>query len=251
MVTDADAALYAFLSECVEAGPPRCVLARNGATAESLEKTIYGLAQTVKYEPMPFPASMVRYDTVWGGSTIDYSSLKNMIAGTLYHPLFLLIMAAGLDGLLQGNWTAVAHWRDISDKSFGPGFEAEALQGIRCGDKYKRASEFEDVLPEMEQAADISWVGGNAAYDHSLFTMPCARWHFDAKERYMGDFLVKTYNPVLLVGSTYDPVTPLRSAHNISAGFEGSVVLERKGFGVGSSSHITFLTAPQLTNSTT
>jgi len=48
----------------------------------------------------------------------------------------------------------------------------------------------------------------------------------------MGDFRVKTKNPVLLIGSTYDPVTPIASAHNVSAGFEGSVVLERGGFGV-------------------
>jgi len=43
---------------------------------------------------------------------------------------------------------------------------------------------------------------------------------------------VRTKNPVLLVGQTYDPVTPMASARNISAGFEGSVVLEVMGFGV-------------------
>ena len=232
MVTDADAAFRAFLSECIAAGPSKYALARSNATVASLEKAVYDLTETVKFEPMPFPASMAKYDAVWAGSMIDYSSLKNLIATTLYHPIFFSFMADGIDGLFRGNWTPVARWRDISDLSYRPGFEDESLQGIRCGDKWKRASGIEDVIPEIEQAANISWIGGNAAFDHSMYTMPCARWRLDAKERYMGDFRVKTKNPVLLVGSTYDPVTPLVSAHNISDGFEGSVVLERGGFGV-------------------
>ncbi|KEF53888.1 uncharacterized protein A1O9_10290, partial [Exophiala aquamarina CBS 119918] len=49
--------------------------------------------------------------------------------------------------------------------------------------------------------------------------------------QYLGDFKVKTKNPVLVVGNTLDNVTPLASARNVSSGFEGSILLERKAFG--------------------
>lgn len=231
MVTDADAAFSAFLAECIDAGPSKCALAGMNMTASALEATIRGLVEGTKYDPIPFPAGLTQYDALWAGSVLDYSGFKNLMASTLYTPAYFPLMASGLAGLMQGNMTAMAFWRNLSSNSRYV-FEAEALQGIRCSDHRRRASAVYEVLPEMKKAKRISWIGGNAAFDHSLFTMPCANWRFDARERYNGNFQVKTKNPVLLVGTTYDPVTPMVSAHNISAGFESSVVLEVKGFGV-------------------
>ena len=54
-----------------------------------------------------------------------------------------------------------------------------------------------------------------------------------AKERYTAGFdNIRTKNPFLFVGSPFDPLTPLASARNVSAGFEGSVVLQHNGYGV-------------------
>lgn len=64
----------------------------------------------------------------------------------------------------------------------------------------------------------------------------CAQWPYSAKERYEGDFQVKTKNPVLILGNTGDAFTPLVSAYNLSSGFEGSVVLEIDGYGHASTS---------------
>jgi hypothetical protein len=57
--------------------------------------------------------------------------------------------------------------------------------------------------------------------------MPCAHWGFTATEQYKGDFNVKTDNPILFMSSIYDPVTPMGSAYNASAVFEGNVVVGR------------------------
>jgi len=62
--------------------------------------------------------------------------------------------------------------------------------------------------------------------------MTCTQWKIEAKERYEGDFQVQTKKPVLLIGNTYDGLTPLLSAHNVSSGLKGSVVLEVRGYGV-------------------
>ena len=64
------------------------------------------------------------------------------------------------------------------------------------------------------------------------YPMLCAQWPFEAKERYSGDFNVKTRTPLLFIGNTYDPATPAASARNMSASFEGSGMLERNGYGV-------------------
>lgn len=59
------------------------------------------------------------------------------------------------------------------------------------------------------------------------------QWPFKAKGGYAGDFTnIKTRNPVIFVGNTFDALTPLVSAQNASAAFVGSAVLEHGGYGV-------------------
>jgi hypothetical protein len=65
-----------------------------------------------------------------------------------------------------------------------------------------------------------------------------------AKERYTGGFEdLKTKNPLLFIGSPFDPITPLPSARNASAGFMGSVVLQHDGYGHTSISQVSLCTA--------
>lgn len=61
--------------------------------------------------------------------------------------------------------------------------------------------------------------------------MQCTQWKMSAKEHYIGDFRVKTRNPVLLIGNTWDRATPFVSAQNVSDALEGSVLLRRNGYG--------------------
>jgi hypothetical protein len=105
----------------------------------------------------------------------------------------------------------------------------ESLQGIRCGDKFLRSKDLGPVRSELfNQMYKTSARFG----DTSTYTMTlCAQWEFEAKERYDGEFHVATSYPILLIGNTWDPATPLKSAHNLSAGLSGSVVLQHNGHG--------------------
>ena len=105
----------------------------------------------------------------------------------------------------------------------------ESATGIHCGDKGPRAKSLEDVMPGIQALGNTSRLIGPTVM--GLVTT-CAQWRYQAKERYQGDFRVKTRHPVLVIGNTWDPATPLRSARNISATLEGSVVLEQHGYGV-------------------
>lgn len=105
----------------------------------------------------------------------------------------------------------------------------QSTMGIHCLDRSARAGTLEKLMPALEKLANVSRVLDGIP---GSITIPCAQWKLHPKERYEGDFQVKPKNPVLLIGNTWDGLTPLRSAYNVSSGFEGSVVLEVNGYGV-------------------
>lgn len=231
-MSDVDAAFKGFLDVCFEAGPELCPLAREDSSAEDTEKAVYDLLEALITEPIPLPNSLVRNGFPFVPKIIDHHGLRGLIHLTLYHPVNFPLMAHGLDGLLGGkNLTAFASWRDTEGGMADGAVDSESQIGVRCGDKdpATRFDDIEEVGKIVEEAEGISKIGGVGLYLYN-----CVQWTIDAKERYEGDFQVKTKNPILLTSSTLDPVTPLRSAQNASSGFEGSVVLERTGFGVSS-----------------
>ncbi|UNI17087.1 hypothetical protein JDV02_003465 [Purpureocillium takamizusanense] len=61
--------------------------------------------------------------------------------------------------------------------------------------------------------------------------MTCGQWKSQAVGAYAGNFQAKTKNPILFATNRYDGHTPIRSAQNVSAGFEGSGMLVVNGFG--------------------
>lgn len=105
----------------------------------------------------------------------------------------------------------------------------QALRGIHCSDRFNRISSLEDFLPVSDRLHDISRLMGSVELP---IASDCAQWPIKAKERYEGDFQVSPRKPVLIVGNSHDGHTPIASARNVSAGFEGSVVLEVNGYGV-------------------
>ncbi|CAI4212347.1 unnamed protein product [Parascedosporium putredinis] len=136
----------------------------------------------------------------------DLNIANTLTLSTLYRPNSYQNLSRVIDGLLDGDTSPVA------DVFFGPG--AAAL------------SDLDAIEEEFRQESKLF-----PGFARGYYVYACALWPFEAKERYEGDFHVKTKNPLLFIGNTYDPVTPLASAKNMSAGFEGSVVLQHNGFG--------------------
>lgn len=235
MVSSVDQGFRGLLEACVKVGPA-CPLARENLTADALEESIYDLFETLKTDSIPLPADMVDWTAIMAGHILDYSSLKNLILTTLYHAQGYSGIVTALDGILTGNITALTAVRDINSQTFSTSMQAEAFMGIICGDKARRPESLEEMMPSIEAATESSAIGGNSII-HGMHAFQCAHWSLEAKERYMGDFTARTKNPVLIIGNTYDPVTPLVSAKNVSASFEGSVVLESHAYGV---SHLLF-----------
>jgi pimeloyl-ACP methyl ester carboxylesterase len=88
------------------------------------------------------------------------------------------------------------------------------------------------------------WKAGRAADQISLFgadwtwiDSACARWPFPLDpDRYTGGFTAVTANPVLIVGTQFDPATPIAGAEELARLLPGSRLLVEHGWG-----HTSFL----------
>jgi hypothetical protein len=220
MFTDTDKVFAGFCAGCV-ADPTRCPLARNH-TAASLEAAVLSFMYDLKYNPIVVP--------IPGGGyyLFEYTLLRELVLNMLYAPVLWPTFATFLDGLLSRDMGPVVAYLSslLAQTSY---LTPEGLAAIKCSDVLTRTSTLAGILPVVEGRLNASKIAGDAADSVPMF---CAQWKLDAKERYRGDFQVKTRNPVLVIGNTYDPVTPLVAARNLSAGLEGSVLLQHDGYGV-------------------
>ncbi|KAF7585874.1 hypothetical protein BBP40_009949 [Aspergillus hancockii] len=221
MLSDTDNVFIGFCTECV-ATPDKCPLARN-RTASELEGAIYAFLDNLKYNPILLPI---------GGmpTVLQYSTVKSQIFRILYSPGTSWIeFSTLLDNLMTGNLTAASEYLTKAFTADGSGMDAEAQFGIKCSDAFRADISPEDLPSFFDERYAISRFGDIA--DH--VTMRCEEWKIAPRERYTGDFKAATKNPVLLIGNTHDPVTPIASARNASAGFANSVVLEHGAYGHG------------------
>ncbi|KAK1138264.1 hypothetical protein N8T08_003212 [Aspergillus melleus] len=219
LFADSDKVLRGLFAGCVDASD-QCPLGRN-TTADELEERFYATLDKIKYAPYPVTLPGL------GPQIIDYTTVKSRIFSDLYSPTLWPTTASFIDGLINGNQTAIAEYLAIK-LSQPSGMEDEAQFGIKCSDAFNSGSSPEDIARTIQGRHEASRFGGDTA---DIVPMICAHWKLAPKDRYSGDFRVKTKAPVLFIGNTFDPVTPLVSARNVSATFEGSVVLQHDGYG--------------------
>ncbi|OGM42313.1 proteinase [Aspergillus bombycis] len=219
-----DKVFTSFFQQCLLT-PERCALASRNETAEQLEKSIYQLLDDIKREPI------VHQHTV-----IDHSIIKTFIRFSLYGPGSYPTLATAFNYLLDGNMTK---FMEILEAQLGGGLVAAAASNdatfaIPCSEKSTGVDTLEGMMPYLDINPPTSNLLGEAG---NAIAMTCTNWQIHAKERYEGNFESKTKNPIMVIGNTYDSATPLVSARNISASFEGSVLLEHGGWGHASLAH--------------
>ncbi|KAL6404980.1 hypothetical protein AUP68_11819 [Ilyonectria robusta] len=216
---DTDKTFYGFCTGCV-ANPDKCVLAKENMTAAELEAKVYAFFEDLKYNPIVIPDPTASY-------VLDYSTVKPLMHRQLYAPQAWPSAAIVLNALMTRDIETIA--AIVAELAATPAMlDAEAQFGIKCGDTFGQTSNISDILPIVHARHEASRYVGDTG---DIVPMRCAQWKIPAKERYSGDFRVKTKNPMLVIGNTYDPATPLASARNVSETFEGSVLLQQDGYG--------------------
>ncbi|KFA46167.1 hypothetical protein S40293_03790 [Stachybotrys chartarum IBT 40293] len=220
--TDSDKVVSAIFHTCLDF-PENCALSQQGVGAEELEQQFWNLLWQIKYEPI-----------IVGPFTVDYDLMKLVVASCLYDSSTWPALALLLQGLFTGQ-SNEAMERVLSafyPTTYEGTVEAvrlsPPLMGIHCSDRTPRLNTLEELKPTVDRLYEVSRFMGDVA---ASLQATCVQWRFHAKERYEGDFNVRTANPLLIVNNHFDGHTPLVSAYNVSSGFEGSHVLEVAGYG--------------------
>jgi hypothetical protein len=237
----------------------------------NLEQLLHSLNRT----PLAVPGSDTR-----GPDVITFSDVMRLVKESLYVPLKSFpVMADLLANVSRGDGGAFADMKNAGKvaacpmndeqdcpKLYPPYKDTllETLASISCTDgedlsnltKEEFFDYYEVLKGQSRWMADI-W---------AAFTMPCWGWKTRPKWRYQGIALPfisldmpnvcsgpiagRPAHPMLWIGNTMDPATPLRkyaslslfhtqsttnssfSAYDLAAGFSGSVVLEQDSAGV-------------------
>lgn len=204
-----------------------------------LNDELYKVIHDLRLAPIP----------LGGPSVLDASTFRWILRLMLYHPQGWPTFAGALGQLFvhesKRNLSAIAQsWGPVAA---GTGLNVvspdESNYGIMCSDSNTRTEDFEDVFAVSGALRGVSASLGDVG---NTWTYPCARWPYHAKGAYDGGWeagAVKTKNPPLFIGNTFDPVSPLANAYNGSEIFTGAGVLEHGGVGHGLLNHPSLCTA--------
>ncbi|KAF4600417.1 hypothetical protein EYR38_005044 [Pleurotus pulmonarius] len=199
---DADKTLQIFFDDCFEAGPDACPFYE--PSPQAISRKLDDLTRAIFLRPVP-----VVTDISYG--LVDYARLRMSIFQSLWSPYaFFPQLAQGLADLINGDGTTLYQIMEqpLFDCSCGtptpPTIIADGGIAISCTD----GEEVRDTVDELESylrglLRDSQWGEGMAKARKETFQS----------------------HPILWIGNTADPATPIAGARKMAQGFPGSVVL--------------------------
>ncbi|KAF9472296.1 alpha/beta-hydrolase [Pholiota conissans] len=222
-VLDTDKELGLFFSECHKAGPDACAFYDTSPEAISINlDKIY--AQLRVQPAVAYSPSLPAYGVV------DAATLKNAIFSSFYFAYDLFgTLAQGLSDLQHGNGSVILQ---LSSPHADPVFTA-----IVCGDGEEVT---DDASALMEYRQRISNVSSFSDVVVGIRTL-CSGWRIHT-DNFKGPIMGNTSFPLLVIGNTADPVTPLAGAIKAAKAFPGAVVLTQDSLG-----HTSFATRSNCT----
>jgi pimeloyl-ACP methyl ester carboxylesterase len=213
---DTEKVMQYFYKTCA-AAPGRCPLSNPGSTADDIEAKIQSILADLYHNPMPMSDPDVKFPEV-----VTYSDIRLVTFGALYTPLFAFPLIADVFSALEQR--NVSRFADAIRqlKSCGCQFscgpsepqyvnDRESTVSIICGDgppqDLGNATYFNDhhlkKLERISPTAGAIW---------SLARLGCTGWKIRPPYRYDQPYGGQTSHPILWVGNTADPVTPVISS---------------------------------------
>ncbi|KAF1817589.1 hypothetical protein P152DRAFT_510789 [Eremomyces bilateralis CBS 781.70] len=236
-VADADQSARTFFTSCYEAGPELCAFYGNASSAEDIELRVFNIFDDLREYPILISDPLMSSTPL----LVGVSELKAFFFNALYNAVQNFpALALVLDELEHRNATtlSIAGGRvalgipmNTTDDTYTPGFARTHIACIDANGRYN-LSTFEEYQRHVEFQVNLSFFGGNTMA--SIVTTPCRGFGIQPPESQVMNIPVSsdhTNVPILFVGNTNDPVTPLRSAQRMSSQFAGSGVLTVDGTG--------------------
>lgn len=240
---DTDLLLDKFSEYCYQAGPDKCsCYAPEGS--DSIKIRFYQTVEFLKGDPIVVPASGVLAPDI-----ITFSDMKYLILQAVYSPFqFWPTLAQILSDLSHHNGTSFAALKQesfpittpnpecLNSPPYTPGCTIppnttppETTVAILCSDGNSTLNmSFPTYAEYAWRLHNQSWLIGDS-WAH--IRMSCIAWGITPAWRFSGPIAAQTAKPMLLLGNTIDPVTPLRNAYALAERFTGSRVLATEGEG--------------------
>ncbi|KAJ3224666.1 hypothetical protein HDU78_010861 [Chytriomyces hyalinus] len=232
----------AFARECEFAGPERCPLAKLVNKTSTIKKLIETLLHDLDQEPIPeISTSLVPL-------IISQDTVKSMLLSAFYEPRLWKSVAGALAELIESRTgtRAAALFERLRGGSTQDACSTENVSGslgffaVACLDSTRNNVSLDDWQHAARANQKISALFGAQWVWNGL---ACRYWPVTAAERYSGPWNHKTRNKVLIVGNSFDPVTPLASAMKMEKVMGGNgVLLVQNGYG-----HTSFAMTSQCT----
>ncbi|EIN12410.1 alpha/beta-hydrolase [Punctularia strigosozonata HHB-11173 SS5] len=228
---DTDKVLDQFYTAC--ANSTSCAL--HEPTPSAIQSRVDVLFAKLKRNPIPVSLNGTNYGLV------DYTLARQVVFIWLYKPyqkspLSASSLASALEALERGDGAAMwaAHAPEPTIKcdcardgpAKLPAANRETTLAIACGDGEPVEHDLEELrafYDDMARDSDFAEIW-SAHLD-------CAGWKIRSKEQFHGPFAGNTSYPILLIGNTADPVTPLWNAHKMAKGFPDAAVLTQNSAG--------------------
>ncbi|KAF9029310.1 hypothetical protein BDZ89DRAFT_1159852 [Hymenopellis radicata] len=237
-VESADEALQAYAVACELAGPEGCILADDSLTDGDILRWIQDLTN-------------LAYDLYGQGHILQGSRLiRSYIFDQLYDPSSWPDLTTWLYNTWV-NYTSTPPFSAPDDPSGAADF---SLSAIQCGDATDPGNTtYKDAFDELiDVTREVSGFFGPKFNQY----MNCHAWPARSKERFQGPFDSKLAYPILVIGNTADPITPLKDAEAVNDDFgDSSYLITQHGAGHSSlaqrSDCTQQMTAAYLINGTT
>ncbi|KAJ7872587.1 Alpha/Beta hydrolase protein [Mycena leptocephala] len=217
---DTDKALQTFFDGCAAAGPEACAF--SAPSSIEVAANLDALFTAIEIQPVPV-ITPVSYGVV------DYTFLRNSVFHALYSPYDSFVaLAQGLADLAMGNATTLYTAEEV------PPFECEcnpttpfhengyeALIAISCGDmavESDTVSQLQAYYASIQAISSIADMYGN-------WRVICSGWKLHREDRFKGITFTLFSFPLLIIGNTADPVTPIAGAKSTLDAFPGSALL--------------------------
>jgi pimeloyl-ACP methyl ester carboxylesterase len=216
-LADTDRVFREFLRLCEAAGPDRCALAGHGPVAPRVNR----LLRRLRHAPIPAPSATPPGELTYGEAltALKYEGVPK--------PEQWPLAAALLEAAIQGDGSGI--------KTIAAGATSDQVRmllheqgtALICADSPARhpARAWPRVVDRLEA---ISRIGGPVV---GWTNAACASWPTPSADRYTGPWDATTKHPILLIGTRFDPQTPLGSARRAARLLGNAVLLTHDGYG--------------------
>ncbi|KAI9887838.1 MAG: hypothetical protein M1823_000360 [Watsoniomyces obsoletus] len=229
---DTDLTLSNFFQFCYDAGPDNCRFWYS--SPEEIRDRFFEIDQRLLANPFP----------ISGFGSLKTPQWRSAVYQGLYRPAETFALLAGIAAEIYNGTAGPAIQAYVQLLQSSPGGEpplvdpATGLKNsdnagywIQCLDGGARDEEVEPkelqkIFKKYQKETEFF------AGPTSQLEILCLGARLSAKERITEKFKkIKTSHPILFVGNTADPTTPLRAAFKMSEAFPGSTVLTINGTG--------------------